>query len=185
MGRLIDANELKMSVILPRCGAKTTIGDAICKMIDSAPTVDAVPSETLYNFIREIGAITYGKERFPRLAGVKIFNEEIGARCGLWYDLKSREWITTQKAIEECLKAVRKLYGGVPDAEPIKHGKWIPHEDEYGEHDGDKCSECGELYVMPYGKTKRCPNCGARMDKDARKAIDEEVERSWEYAEDD
>lgn len=43
MQRLIDANELKMSVILPRCGAKTIIGDAIRKMIDSAPTIDAVP----------------------------------------------------------------------------------------------------------------------------------------------
>lgn len=43
MTRLIDADELKMSVILPRCGAKTTIGDAICKMIDSALTIDAEP----------------------------------------------------------------------------------------------------------------------------------------------
>jgi hypothetical protein len=43
MQRLIDANELKMCVILPRCGAKTIIGDAIRKMIDSAPTVDAEP----------------------------------------------------------------------------------------------------------------------------------------------
>ena len=43
MQRLIDANELRMSIILPRCGAKTIIGDAIQKMIDSAPTVDAIP----------------------------------------------------------------------------------------------------------------------------------------------
>lgn len=41
--RLIDANELKINVILPRCGAKTIIGDAIRKMIDSAPTIDAEP----------------------------------------------------------------------------------------------------------------------------------------------
>ncbi len=45
-----------------------------------------------------------------------------------------------------------------------KTGKWIPHEDEDGEHYGDKCSECGEWYVMPYGKTNFCPNCGARME---------------------
>ena len=44
-----------------------------------------------------------------------------------------------------------------------KRGKWIPHEDEDGEHYGDKCSECGEWYVMPYGKTNYCPNCGADM----------------------
>lgn len=43
MQRLIDANESKMGVILPRCGAKAIVGYAIRKMIDSAPTVDAVP----------------------------------------------------------------------------------------------------------------------------------------------
>ena len=51
-------------------------------------------------------------------------------------------------------------------AEPVRHGKWIPHEDEDGEHYGDKCSECSEWYVMPYGKTNFCPHCGARMDKE-------------------
>ena len=50
-----------------------------------------------------------------------------------------------------------------------KTGRWIPHEDEDGEHYGDKCSECGEWYVMPYGKAKYCPNCGADM----READDE------------
>ena len=50
MQRLIDANELRMSIILPRCGAKTIIGDAIQKMIDSAPTVDAIP----VSFIQEL-----------------------------------------------------------------------------------------------------------------------------------
>ena len=34
-----------------------------------------------------------------------------------------------------------------------KIGKWIPNEDEDGEHYGDKCSQCGDWYVMPYGKT--------------------------------
>lgn len=50
----------------------------------------------------------------------------------------------------------------LPPAER-KKGEWIPHEDEDGEHYGDKCSECGEWYVMPYGKTNHCPNCGADM----------------------
>ena len=52
----------------------------------------------------------------------------------------------------------------LPSAQPErKTGRWIPHEDEDGEHYGDKCSECGEWYVMPYGKTNFCPNCGANM----------------------
>ena len=52
----------------------------------------------------------------------------------------------------------------LPSAQPErKTGRWIPHEDEDGEYYGDKCSECGEWYVMPYGKTNFCPNCGANM----------------------
>ena len=49
-----------------------------------------------------------------------------------------------------------------------KTGEWIPREDEDGEHYGDKCSECGEWYVMPYGKTNFCPNCGAYMRGDEK-----------------
>lgn len=46
-----------------------------------------------------------------------------------------------------------------------KVGKWIRHEDEDGEPYGHNCSICGEWYVMPYGKTKFCPNCGAKMEE--------------------
>lgn len=62
----------------------------------------------------------------------------------------------------ELRKAIERIKQ-LPSAE--KHGKWIPHEDEDGEHYGDKCSECGEWYVMPYGKTNFCPNCGAKMKR--------------------
>ena len=68
--------------------------------------------------------------------------------------------LTAKKAIRVVEKAP------TIDAEPVRHGKWIPHEDEDGERYGDNCSECGEWYVMPYGKTNFCPHCGARMDKE-------------------
>jgi hypothetical protein len=56
------------------------------------------------------------------------------------------------------------IINALPSAEPErKKGKWIPHEDEDGEHYGDKCSVCGEWYVMPCGKANFCPNCGADM----------------------
>ena len=51
------------------------------------------------------------------------------------------------------------------EAEPVRHGKWIPIIDEYGTHSmltGHKCSLCGrcEEKEEPY-----C-HCGAKMDGD-------------------
>lgn len=57
-----------------------------------------------------------------------------------------------------------EMINNLPSEQPErKRGRWIAYEDEDGEHYGDKCSECGEWYVMPYGKTNSCPNCGADM----------------------
>lgn len=53
------------------------------------------------------------------------------------------------------------------EAEPIKHGQWIyddeayPGGNPYGHYD---CDQCGES--VPH-KTDYCPNCGAKMDKEA------------------
>lgn len=60
------------------------------------------------------------------------------------------------EAYELAMKALRKT--------ERKRGRWVPHEDEDGEHYGDDCSECGEWYVMPHGKPNYCPNCGAYME---------------------
>lgn len=87
-------------------------------------------------------------EYISRQAAIDIVEFE----CGEWIGLAR----TIAKAIEQ-----------LPSAQPErKTGRWIPHEDEDGEHYGDKCSECGEWYVMPYGKTNFCPNCGADMKGD-------------------
>lgn len=43
------------------------------------------------------------------------------------------------------------------DAEPVRHGKWIP----WKYHDGFRCEICKEPV---YNKYKYCPNCGAKMD---------------------
>lgn len=59
------------------------------------------------------------------------------------------------EAYELAMEALRKT--------ERKHGRWIPHEDEDGEHYGDDCSVCGAWYVMPSEKTKFCPDCGADM----------------------
>lgn len=66
------------------------------------------------------------------------------------------------QGIQLALRKIERL----PSAQPEqKVGKWIRHENEDGEPYGHNCSVCGEWYVMPYGKTKFCPNCGAKMEE--------------------
>ena len=74
------------------------------------------------------------------------------------------DWYVEEGTAEGFIGTVKQLLESLPSAQPErKKGKWIPHEDDDGEHYGDKCSECGEWYVMPYGKTNFCPHCGAYM----------------------
>ena len=65
--------------------------------------------------------------------------------------------------------AIKKL--PTIDAEPVRHGKWVPKYIRIGGQDwasGMKCSECGEDALNAEGNeflTDYCPNCGARMDE--------------------
>lgn len=46
------------------------------------------------------------------------------------------------------------------EAEPIKHGEWIPDDYEY-----NHCSECSYEHESPEYVTPYCPNCGAKMEE--------------------
>ena len=50
------------------------------------------------------------------------------------------------------------------DAEPVRHGRWIISSDGYYPY----CSEC-KAEPKSGVMTKYCPNCGAKMDKEADK----------------
>ena len=50
---------------------------------------------------------------------------------------------------------------GSVDAEPVKHGHWRTVTLPSYMFEGYRCSECAELV---YGRTKYCPQCGAKMD---------------------
>lgn len=78
------------------------------------------------------------------------------------YEVLDGDYKTPLRHNKKICEAIEAL--PTVDAVPVVHGRWIPHEDEDGEHYGDKCSECGEWYVMPFRKTNFCPNCGAKMD---------------------
>lgn len=94
-----------------------------------------------------------------RQAAIDALNEYF-VRIG---KLKRRGLNKGEKAIRlDTVGAINSL----PSAQPEQNvGKWIRHEDEDGEPYGHNCSICGEWYVMPYGKTKFCPNCGAKMEE--------------------
>ena len=44
------------------------------------------------------------------------------------------------------------------DAEPVRHGRWIPTRPYM--HSA-KCTVCGNIWDL---ETPRCPSCGAKMD---------------------
>lgn len=59
------------------------------------------------------------------------------------------------------------------DAEPVRHGRWIPRGDDDSDAGMYKCSECGderyfgeEVLTSEEAATyaRYCPNCGAKMD---------------------
>lgn len=79
---------------------------------------------------------------------------------------------------------IRKYFEEVPvvDAVPVRHGRWV-NVLGYATPGGDpvwKCSECGKgvhVYGIEHGsygaeiadgQWVSCPNCGARMDGDAK-----------------
>jgi len=53
----------------------------------------------------------------------------------------------------------------VADVQPVKHGEWKINSDGYYPY----CSVCGTAAdQLTKHLTKYCPNCGARMDGDAK-----------------
>lgn len=51
------------------------------------------------------------------------------------------------------------------DVEPVRHGRWIPHETDDGFSNGVQCTVCGEWFYK-YFTYNYCPDCGAKMDKE-------------------
>lgn len=76
-------------------------------------------------------------------------------------DEEANYWHEKANSYEQTLV---KLAQSIAEQPERKKGRWIPQEAENGDPYGDKCSECGEWYVMPEGKTNYCPNWGAWME---------------------
>ena len=61
-----------------------------------------------------------------------------------------------------CYAAVKTIQ--LVDAAPVVHGMWIRQK---GSAHVFKCSACGFVFAGA-AIAKYCPNCGAKMDKEAR-----------------
>ena len=51
------------------------------------------------------------------------------------------------------------------DVAEVRHGRWVNTNKEVEQM--CKCSECGYPISYFWSRTTYCPNCGARMDKEA------------------
>ena len=77
------------------------------------------------------------------------------------------DWNTLARSTQECVcKLGAKMKDIIKDAptieaEPVRHGQWIPDDYEY-----NHCSECGFEHDEPEYVTPYCPNCGANMDSE-------------------
>jgi hypothetical protein len=71
-----------------------------------------------------------------------------------FYDEEHEERFVKETTVEDIL-SICDSYTEV-DAEPVKHGKWIP----WKYHDGFRCGICKEPV---YNRYNYCPNCGAKM----------------------
>ena len=69
--------------------------------------------------------------------------------------------------IMDVLTSVFEYIANMPtvDAEPVRHGRWIF---DNGVDHCYKCSECKGAKPPHYIADNYCPNCGAKMDEEAK-----------------
>ena len=83
-------------------------------------------------------------------------------------DLISREaaLIAIPKDDELYSLDVRRVILNVPavDAAPVVHSEWVKEENRTNHW---HCKNCGLVEGMAHYMMHYCPNCGARMDKEA------------------
>lgn len=87
---------------------------------------------------------------------------EIGCMGCPYHDEDCSPHNPFQKCADDALTYIQQLEERSPvDAEPVRHGKWVYHEDDI--MPWNSCSLCGcEAFDM-HG-ANYCPNCGAKMD---------------------
>lgn len=75
-----------------------------------------------------------------------------------WLENGQNEYVYDTNAVLDSIDAQPTI-----EAEPVRHGRWIERPNTKGQV---YCSECGTLEKITDNnfKSRRCPNCGAKMD---------------------
>ena len=74
-----------------------------------------------------------------------------------FHDLANHEYAMIE-AYDDAIKTVIQ----VAQAEPVRHGEWLPTRDS----NKKECSNCGVIHLIaqyPHGQANYCPNCGEKM----------------------
>ena len=105
---------------------------------------------------------------------VRLLESDADAYTGNWND-------DYEKGFCDAIYKVLKL--STIEAEPVRHGRWIPTEyDSYADGapvwDKWECSECNNEHSGEENTLSAfCPECGARMDADEITEIESEPVR--------
>lgn len=83
------------------------------------------------------------------------------------------------ETVQRCIEAMNNLKAA--DVEPVRHGRWVNDSDNI-----PHCSECEaialqrhklylseRIFEVPFVLSKRCPECGAKMDAEPPKENDD------------
>lgn len=84
-------------------------------------------------------------------------------RVGLWRDPEDHGAMVE---LRDVIQALRQAEAETGEVEPVVHGYWILRgADKQGRGGVWVCSACGGCEPC---KKNRCPNCAAKMDKEAQ-----------------
>lgn len=85
-------------------------------------------------------------------------------------DLKDLMYIACMGQDKAFVKVFEQVIDDCPTIDPdslIPHGRWIEYEASDSDLDPRcRCSKCGSVET-PLARHSYCPNCGAKMDKEA------------------
>ena len=96
---------------------------------------------------------------------MKEYIERAAILKSLGYDEKRRADVLPGSTFDIVLKEA------AADVAEVRHGRWVNTKKEVEQI--CKCSECGYPISYFWSRTPYCPNCGARMDKEASHEVSE------------